>query len=83
VRKRLEALPLNVQQGLQALIEVLETGGPTAPYRWKNYGKLKGMKNKFHCHLSADHRFVACWQLENDRVTIEVYYVGSHKDAPY
>ncbi len=42
-----------------------------------------GSKNKYHCHLAGNHSFVACWEHHKEVITVEVYYVGSHKDAPY
>lgn len=55
------------------------------PYRhnWLNYDSLG--KNKFHCHLKKGKpTYVACWELVNkENKKIEVYYVGTHEDAPY
>jgi mRNA-degrading endonuclease RelE of RelBE toxin-antitoxin system len=81
--KQLSKLPLEIQQKFDILMVVLRAGGPTAPHNWTNYGKLKGSKNKYHCHLARSHGFVACWEYQKDVITVEVYYVGSHKDAPY
>ncbi len=81
--KRLSKLPLDIQQKFDILMEVMKTGGPTAPHSWTNYGKLKGSKNQYHCHLARSHGYVACWEYQKDIITIEVYYVGNHKDAPY
>ncbi len=39
--------------------------------------------NTYHCHLSHNHGYVACWENQKKTITMEVYYVGSHKDAPY
>jgi hypothetical protein len=50
---------------------------------WRNYGKLKGEANTYHCHLTADHQWVACWRSEEKLLIIEIFYAGSHQDAPY
>src|ERR1700719_5388447 len=55
------------------------------PYRsnWPNYGPLG--ENEFHCHLKKGKpTYVACWKIiDNDKKIIEVYYVGTHENAPY
>lgn len=50
---------------------------------WSNYGPLK--KDEFHCHLrKGKPTYVACWRVLDKQVKImEVYYVGTHEDAPY
>lgn len=83
VLKTLSKLPLHVQQRFDVLADVLRTEGPAGPHEWTNYGKLKGQKNKYHCHLTRSHGYVACWEYQKDVITIEVYYVGSHQDSPY
>jgi len=50
---------------------------------WPHYGLLG--KDHFHCHLrKGNPTYVACWKLV-DKLSrqIEVYYVGSHENAPY
>jgi hypothetical protein len=81
--KQLSKLPLGVQQRFEILTEVLRQGGPSGPHAWTNYGKLKGSGSRYHCHLTSNHAYVACWEYQKDVITIEVYYAGSHKDAPY
>lgn len=55
------------------------------PYRsnWPNYGPLE--ENEFHCHLKKGKpTYVACWRIsDKDKKIIEVYYVGTHENAPY
>lgn len=82
-QKQLSKLPLDIQQRFHLLVSVLRTAGPTGPHGWRNYGKLKDQKNCYHCHLANNHAYVACWEYRKNEITIEVYYVGSHKDAPY
>ena len=47
---------------------------------WPNYSKLAD--GSHHCHLDYSH--VACWRETSQGIQIvEIYYVGSRKDAPY
>jgi hypothetical protein len=63
------------------VIEMVAEG----PYRinWANYGPLE--EGKFHCHLKKGKpTYVACWEIiDKEKKIIEVYYVGSHENAPY
>jgi hypothetical protein len=81
--KNVERMPIKAQASLQKLLDLLRVAGPTGPKDWKNYGKIKGRDAKYHCHLTSDHQWVACWQKGGDTLFIEVYYVGSHQGAPY
>lgn len=83
VRKSLANLPPRVAKTLEFLVQVLRTHGPAGPHAWKNYGKLRGSGNRYHCHLTANHAYVACWSWEQERLIIEVYYAGTHAKAPY
>lgn len=65
------------------LHETLVQHGPTGPRAWRNYGKLKGRTEKFHCHLTSNHQWIAVWRAEQSVLTIEILYVGSHQGAPY
>lgn len=55
------------------------------PYRtnWDNFGPLK--ENDFHCHLKKGKpTYVACWKIIDKKSRIiEVFYVGTHENAPY
>jgi hypothetical protein len=81
-------LPVKIQEQIAFLIKEMEVLGP---YRtnWKNYKPLsKGRgipENAFHCHLKKGKpTYVACWQIVNkEKKKIEVYYVGTHENAPY
>jgi mRNA-degrading endonuclease RelE of RelBE toxin-antitoxin system len=83
VRKNLPFMPEKVQDKLDYLLRVLRESGPTGPHGWTNYGKLRGAENLYHCHLTGNHAWIACWSHEKNVLTIEVYYVGSHQNAPY
>jgi len=81
--KALDRMPQKAQASFWRLHAVLKAQGPTGPKDWKNYGNLQGRDAKYHCHLTGDHQWVACWQADGDQVTIEIVYVGSHQSAPY
>ncbi len=77
--KQVGKLPEREQDVLKLLVRDLQMRGPVAS-GWKNYSKLG--KTTHHCHLS--YRWVACWRVEDRGIRlIEMYYVGSRKDAPY
>ena len=78
VLKNISKLPKKVQKYLADLVEDLKNLGPIQKH-WSNFSMLG--KNEYHCHL--DYHWVACWKLENDSLTIEVYYAGSRENAPY
>ncbi len=70
---------------LQVLIEDLSSHGPAPGKHWSHYGKLQGMKkDKRHCHLQKGNpTYVCCWIVYKTKKLIEVYYVGTHEQAPY
>ena len=76
--KARKKLPKNLQDILSALIIDLQNNGP-ARGDWRNYSKLADKTH--HCHLN--YGFVACWSDDKKNKTVEIYYVGSRKDAPY
>ena len=82
--KQVKKLPEPVRTVYFALAKELEEYGP---YRanWSHYGKLRGQKDAYHCHLSSGRpTYVACWEIKDKSVRIlEVYYVGTHENAPY
>ena len=82
VKKKLERqikkLPLNVRKVLFVLLEEITQLGPKRT-NWKNYSKLGNKEH--HCHLK--YRYVACWKETENKIIIEVYYVGSREKAPY
>ena len=67
---------------IDLLALALEEEGPHL-ISWPNYSPLD--KNSFHCHLRKGRpTYVACWRTHDKQTKkIEVYYVGSHEDAPY
>ncbi len=82
--KQLRELPEFVQNQVDALARQIEVEGPMQP-RWKNFGKLKGSYNSYHCHVKSGRpTYIVCWAVTDKQVQIvEVYYVGTHEKAPY
>lgn len=78
VIKGLHQLPDAVSERLAELLEDIAESGPVQP-RWRNYSMIG--KNEYHCHLG--YKWVACWRLKDDMVTVEVFYAGSRESAPY
>lgn len=55
---------------------------------WPNYRPLNKDKNipenSHHCHLKKGKpTYVACWNVDKKNKLIEVFYVGTHENAPY
>ena len=78
IERKLERMPIRVQETFLKLVKNLEENGPVQP-AWPNYGKLEDQAH--HCHLT--YHYVACWRHERGTITLEVYYVGSREKAPY
>jgi hypothetical protein len=88
--KQKNKLPKDLQFVLLLLVEDLKNKGGNPGKIWPNYGKftsLKGQKKHDdwrHCHLQKGNpRYVCCWKVFADIEAIEVYYVGTHENAPY
>ena len=86
-QKQLRKLPEHVQLVTQLLVEDLKLSGPVPSKGWSHYGKLRIMTGRDlrHCHLIKGRpTYVACWELIDKSIKlIEVYYVGTHENAPY
>ena len=71
------------EAALGAFFELLSDlkNGPEQP-NWPHYGKLGPFT--YHCHLKRGRpTYVACWMADKRTKTIEVYYAGTHENAPY
>lgn len=79
--KRAEKLlSLKASEAFALLVKELENG-PEVP-SWPNYSKLGTMT--YHCHLKKGRpTYVACWMVDKKNKIIEVYYAGTHENAPY
>ena len=79
---------LKVYKLAVALIKELEVGGPIRK-EWPHFSRLSKSGSvpdgSYHCHLKEGKpTFVACWRVVNKTIkSIEVYYVGTHENAPY
>jgi hypothetical protein len=88
-KKESGRLPKDIQAALLFLVREMELSGPKLAVNWKNFGPLKkgpGIPdNAYHCHLKKGRpTYVACWFVVNKlEKKIEVFYVGSHENAPY
>lgn len=82
--KQRAKLPDKIRAILDRLTKEIEITGPIQK-NWKNFSKLTGAGNNFHCHLKKGHpTYVACWAVKDKKVQlIEVYYAGTHENAPY
>jgi hypothetical protein len=86
--KAKKALPKGIQAQLDLLAKEIEIDGPIRK-NWANFGPLKKGKNipdnAYHCHVKKGRpTYVACWTVENKKIKfVEIYYVGTHENAPY
>ena len=91
VNKNVKKLPEGIQLRLLSLIKRMELFGPylecwpsEEKQKYKNYGRLEGKGDKYHCHLKKGRpTYVACWEIHSNIILVEFYYVGSHEKAPY
>ena len=73
---------------LAALMKDIAINGPVRK-NWPNFSALgngKGIPdNAYHCHIKKGRpTYVVCWREEDRKIKIvEVYYVGTHENAPY
>ncbi len=84
VLKSVEEFPANVAESFRFLVHEIEVSGPMR-YNWKNFSKLKGYGERYHCHIKSGRpTFVVCWEVTDKEIRIiEVYYAGTHENAPY
>jgi len=83
-RKGKDHLPPEIQFAFMALFKALQEDGPAQPRR-RNFGKLAGQKDTWHCHLNAGRpTYVVIWTVLNRQEKLmEIRYVGTHENAPY
>jgi hypothetical protein len=86
--KQKRKLPDTVVEKLARLIADMEQDGPIQK-EWVNFSALKKGKdvpdNAYHCHIKKGRpTYVVCWQVKDKKIQIiEIYYVGTHENAPY
>lgn len=80
--KQRDKLTDKIRALLDLLAGEMELNGPIRR-NWKNFSRLA--EDDYHCHLKKGRpTYVACWRLVNKKIQIiEVYYVGTHENAPY
>lgn len=86
-RKQRDDLPDKIIGLLRVLIKEIELSGPIRK-NWPHFGALTGKNipsNSYHYHLKDGRpTYVACWCIQDKKIKIvEIYYVGTHKKAPY
>jgi mRNA-degrading endonuclease RelE of RelBE toxin-antitoxin system len=88
-RRSVKRLSVTCRQALAQLVLDLVAEGPVRS-EWAHYGQLKHQKGqkptekRYHCHIQSGRQtVVACWRVNGNEIKIEVYFVGSHGDAPY
>jgi len=89
LEKQIKDLPATIRPIAYTLLTDIEQDGPRQP-SWPNYSKLGMQKKKIpkaahHCHLKKGKpTYVACWcVVDEKKKIIEVFYVGTHENAPY
>jgi len=84
VEKQIKALPESIRIKTKALMDDLLEKGYMQP-SWPGFSTLSRINMTFHCHIkNGKPTYVACWQVINKQSKkIEVYYVGTHENAPY
>ena len=85
--KMTRKMPEKIVGLLNALIADIEERGPIQK-EWTDFSSLAKSKwvpeNAYHCHLKNGRpTYVACWQASKERKKNEVFYVGTHENAPY
>lgn len=82
--RQLDRLPVSVRESVAFLRAEIEVLGPMR-FNWKNFGKLKGSENRYHCHVKSGRpTYVVCWEVTDKTAqTVEVYYVGTHEKISY
>ena len=78
------SLPPEILDLFWALFQGLMLLGPIQS-KWPHYGKLKGQKERYHCHLNKSRpTYVVIWKVLNKTEKLmEVQYVGTHENASY
>ena len=82
-----QKMPDKILDLLALLLTDIEVSGPIRK-DWKNFSELAKSKriaaNSYHCHLKkGPTTYVACWRVNKEEKKVEVFYVGTHENAPY
>ena len=84
IQKQIKKLPPSPRQRLNFLVVEIEKYGPVRD-GWANYGKIRGKKDCYHCHLrKGNPTYVAVWKaIENEIKIVEIKYAGTHERVDY
>ena len=74
-------------ESVEGLIEELKEKGPILSHR-SHFGALHKQPqipaHSFHCHLTDGlPTYVACWSVDKQKGQINLFYIGTHEQAPY
>ena len=80
-------LPQKIQETIDVLVREIEKCGPLRN-NWSHFGPLRGKglpENAFHCHIKSGRpTYVSCWFVVDKKLKqVEIFYVGTHENAPY
>lgn len=80
-QKQIKKLPSRIGDIAASLLKELEDG--PIQTNWPHYSAL--VSARYYCHLKRGHpTYLACWRdMDKQAKKIEVYYVGTHENAPY
>ena len=83
-RKNCKKVPNDIQDIFQVLLAEIKFAGPIRNH-WPNFGKIKGARDCYHCHLQIGNpTYVAVWKVtDKSEKIVEVTYVGTHEKAEY
>ena len=84
IQKQIEKLPFSPRKRLNLLVAEIQKYGPMRD-RWPNYGRIRGKKDCYHCHLKkGTPTYVAVWKVIEDEIEIvEIKYAGTHEGVDY
>jgi mRNA-degrading endonuclease RelE of RelBE toxin-antitoxin system len=82
--KQIRKLPDDIKTRLHFLVQEISQLGPVRNNRL-NYGKIRGTKDRHHCHLiKGAPTYVAVWRvIDKENRLVEVVYAGTHEKAFY
>jgi hypothetical protein len=84
IQKQIEKLPFSPRIRLNLLVAEIQKYGPMRD-RWPNYGRIRGKKDCYHCHLKkGSPTYVAVWKVIEEEIKIvEIKYAGTHEGVDY
>lgn len=86
--KQKKKLPEKIRLQIDLLVREIEQLGPIRK-NWTHFSSLAKRRgipaNSYHCHIKGGKpTYVVCWHVGNNKIkVVEIFYVGTHEDAPY